>query len=59
MDRAKIKLADAAVKAKGKVADALVVSAVPELKDERPQAAIVLLVEKPEKQFSTVSEPLD
>lgn len=60
MDRAKVKLTDAAVKsmgqAKGQAADVLVVSAVPELKGERPEATIVLLAGK---QFSTVSEHLD
>ena len=60
MDRAKVKLADAAVKsmgqAKGPVGNVLVVSAVPELKDDRPEAAIVLLAGE---QFSTVSERLD
>ena len=60
MDRAKVKLADAAVKsmgqAKGPVGDVLVVSAVPELKDDHPEAEIVLLAGK---QFSTVSERLD
>jgi hypothetical protein len=47
MDRAKVKLADAATKAKGQakgeVADVIVVSAVPELKNDRPEAAVVLL----------------
>lgn len=59
MDRAKVKLADAATKAKGQAkeeADALVVSVVPELKNDRPEAAIVLLAGK---KFSTASEPLD
>jgi len=60
MDRAKVKLADAATKAKGlakgEATDALVVSAVPELKDDRPEASIVLLTGK---RFSTVSERLD
>jgi len=56
MDRAKVKLADAAEKAKGQVGEALVVSAVPELKDDRPVAAVVLLAGK---RFSTVSAPLD
>ena len=60
MDRAKIKLGDAAVKsmgqAKGQPENVLVVSAVPELKDDRPEATIVLLAGK---QFSTVSERLD
>jgi hypothetical protein len=60
MDRAKVKLADAAVKsmgqAKGQAGNVLIVSAVPELKDDRPEAAIVLLAGK---QFSTVSERLD
>ena len=60
MDRAKVKLADAAVKstgqAKGPVGDVHVVSAVPKLKDDHPQAEIVLLAGK---QFSTVSERLD
>jgi hypothetical protein len=56
MDRAKIKLADAAIKAKGELADPVVVSVVPELKDDRPEAAIVLLQGK---KFSTASERLD
>jgi hypothetical protein len=56
MDRAKVKLADAAEKAKGQVGEALVVSAVPELKDGRPVASVVLLAGK---RFSTVSAPLD
>jgi hypothetical protein len=56
MDRAKVKLADAATKAKAQVVDALVVSAVPELKDDRPVASVVLLAGK---RFSTVSAPLD
>ena len=60
MDRAKTKLADAATKAKGQakgeVVDPVVVSVVPELKDGRPEAAIVLLQGK---KFSTASERLD
>ena len=56
MERAKIKLADAAEKAKGKVGEALVVSAVPELKGDSPLAAVVLLAGK---RFSTVSQPLN
>lgn len=60
MDRAKVKLGDAAVKsmgqAKGQAENVLMVSAVPELKDDRPEAMIVLLAGK---QFSTVSERLD
>lgn len=60
MDRAKVKLADAALKstgqAKGPAGNVLVVSVVPELKDDRPEAAIVLLAGK---QFSTASEHLD
>jgi len=60
MDRAKIKLADAAAKAKGQAkgeaADVLVVSVVPELKNDRPEAEIVLLQGK---KFSTASERLD
>jgi len=60
MDRAKGKLRDVATKttgqAKGEGSVVRVVSAVPELKDGRPQAAIVLLKGK---QFSTASEPLD
>jgi len=56
MDKAKVKLADAATKAKGQVADVLVVSAVPQLKGDRPEATVVLLTGK---RFSTVSEPLD
>jgi threonine dehydrogenase-like Zn-dependent dehydrogenase len=47
MERAKVKLADAATKAKGQAkgeaGDVLVVSAVPALKNDRPEAAIVLL----------------
>jgi hypothetical protein len=47
MDRAKVKLADAATKAKGQAkgeaADVIVVSAIPELKGDRPDATIVLL----------------
>jgi hypothetical protein len=60
MDRAKVKLADAATKAKGQAkgeaAEVLVVSAVPELKDGRPEASIVLLQGK---KFSNASEWLD
>ena len=60
IDRAKVKLADAATKAKGQAkgeaADVLVVSAVPELKNDRPEATIVLLQGK---KFSTASERLD
>ena len=56
MDRAKVKLADAANKAKGQVGDVLAVSAVPELKDDRPEASVVLLAGK---RFSTVSQPLN
>lgn len=60
MDRAKVKLADAATKAKGQAkgetTDVVVVSAMPELKDDRPAATVVLLSGK---QFSTVSERLD
>jgi hypothetical protein len=60
MDRAKVKLSDAATKskgqAKGEAADVIVVSAVPELKNDRPEAAVVLLQAK---RFSTASEPLD
>ncbi len=60
MDRAKVKLADAATRAKGKAkgeaTDVLVVSAVPELKDDRPEATVLLLSAK---KFSTVSERLD
>ena len=59
MDRAKIKLADAATKAKGQAkgeaAEVVVVSAVPELKGDSPVAAVVLLQGK---KFSTVSQPL-
>jgi hypothetical protein len=55
MDRAK-ELTDAATKsmgeAKGSVGDVRVVSVLPELKNERPEATIVLLAGK---QFSTVS----
>jgi hypothetical protein len=60
MDRAKVKLGDAATKAKGQAkgeaAEVLVVSAVPELKNDKPEAAIVLLTGK---RFSTASERLD
>jgi hypothetical protein len=60
MDRAKVKLADAATKAKGQAkgeaADVIVVSAIPELKGDRPDATIVLLQGK---KFSTASERLD
>lgn len=60
MDRAKVKLADAVTKAKGQAkgeaTDVLVVSATPELKDDRPEATIVLLQGK---KFSTASERLD
>lgn len=59
MDRAKVKLADAATRAKGRAtgeaAGVLVVSAHPELKDGHPVVAIVLLEGK---KFSTASEPL-
>jgi hypothetical protein len=60
MDRAKVKLSDAATKAKGQakgeVAEVVVVSAVPELKTDRPEVAVVLLQGK---RFSTASQPLD
>ncbi|WP_257169640.1 hypothetical protein [Bradyrhizobium sp. SRS-191] len=60
MDRAKVKLADAANKAKGQdkgeAADVAVVSVMPELKDDRPEATILLLQGK---KFSTASERLD
>ena len=60
MDRAKVKLGDAASKsmgqAKGPAGDVRVVSVVPELKDDRPEATIVLLAGE---QFSTASEHLD
>ncbi|ODM71874.1 hypothetical protein A6X20_12555 [Bradyrhizobium elkanii] len=60
MDRAKAKLADAATKAKGQAkgeaGDVVVVSAMPELKGDRPEATIVLLQGK---RFSTASERLD
>jgi hypothetical protein len=56
MERAKVKLADAADKAKGQVGEALVVSAIPELKDDRPVATVVLLAGK---RFSTISQPLN
>jgi hypothetical protein len=60
IDRAKVKLADAATKAKGQAkgeaAEVLVVSATPELKDDRPEATIVLLQGK---KFSTATERLD
>src|SRR5262245_60968732 len=59
MDRAKIKLADAATKAKGEAkgeaTEVVVVNAVPELKGDSPVAAVVLLQGK---KFSTVSQPL-
>ena len=57
MDRAKVKLADAATKAKGQakgeVAEVVVVSAVPELKNNHPEVAVVLLQGK---RFWTASE---
>jgi hypothetical protein len=60
MDRSKIKLAEAATKAKGQAkgeaAEVIIVSAVPELKNDRPEVAVVLLQAK---RFSTVSVPLD
>jgi hypothetical protein len=60
MDRAKVKLADAAVRsmgqAKGSTGDVRVVNVIPELQDDRPEAKIVLLAGK---QFSTASEHLD
>jgi hypothetical protein len=60
MDKAKVKLADAATKAKGQAkgeaAQVVVVSAVPELKNDRPEVAVMLLQGK---RFSTASEPLD
>ena len=60
MDRAKVKLADAGTKVKGQVkgeaTEVIVVSVVPELKDDRPEATIVLLQGK---RFSTASERLD
>jgi hypothetical protein len=60
MDRAKIELADAATKAKGQAkgeaTEVLVVSAIPELKNDRPEATVVLLQGK---KFSTASERLD
>jgi len=56
MDKAKVKLADAAAKAKGQAGEVIVVSATPQLKGGRPVASIVLL--KGER-LSTVSEPLD
>jgi hypothetical protein len=60
MDRAKVKLADAATKAKGQAkgeaANVVIVSAMPELKNDRPEATIVLLQGK---KFSTASERLD
>ena len=59
MDKAKIKLADAATKAKGQAkgeaAEVVVVSAVPELKGDSPVATVVLLQGK---KFSTASQPL-
>ena len=60
MDGAKVKLSDAAEKAKGQVkgpdGDVLVVSVVPLLKGKSPEASIVLLTGK---RFSTASERLD
>jgi hypothetical protein len=56
MDRAKVKLTDAAEKAKASVGGALVVSAMPELKGGSPVAAVVLLTGK---RFSSASERLD
>ena len=60
MDSAKVKLADAAISARGQAmgqaADVVVVSAVPELTGDHPVAAVVLLLGK---KFSTASEPLD
>jgi hypothetical protein len=60
MDRAKVKLADAAVKsmgqAKGSTGDVRVVSVVSQLQNDRPEAKIMLLAGK---QFSTASEHLD
>ena len=60
MDRAKVKLADAAVKsmgqAKGSSGDVRVVSVIPQLQNDRPEAKIILLAGK---QFSTASENLD
>ncbi len=59
MDRAKIKLSDAASKSKGQAkgeTEAVVVSVVPELKGDHPEATIVLVAGK---KFSTASEPLD
>lgn len=60
MDRANVKLADATVKsmgqAKGSAGDVRVVSIMPQLQDDRPEAKIVLLAGK---QFSTASERLD
>jgi hypothetical protein len=60
MDRAKVKLADAAVKsmgqAKGSSGDVGVVSVMPQLQNDRPEAKIILLAGK---QFSTASEHLD
>ena len=60
MDKAKIKLADAATKAKGQAkgeaAEVVVVSAVPELKGDSTVATVVLLQGK---KFSTASQPLN
>jgi hypothetical protein len=60
MDRATVKLTDAAVRsmgqAKGQAGEVLVVSVMPSLKDDRPEAEVVLLAGK---QFSTASERLD
>jgi hypothetical protein len=58
MDKAKVKLGDAATKARGQVADVLTVSAIPDLKGGRPMAEVVLLTGAG-KRFSTVSERLD
>jgi hypothetical protein len=58
IDKAEVKLGDAAAKARGQVADVLTVSAVPELKGDRPVAEVVLLTGAG-KRFSTVSERLD
>jgi hypothetical protein len=60
MDSAKVKLADAAISARGQAmgqaADVVVVSAVPEMTGDHPVAAVVLLLAK---KFSTASERLD
>jgi hypothetical protein len=51
-----LEVVQSAGKAMGDAPDVVVVGAIPELKDDRPQAAVVL---PKGKQFSTASEPLD